>query len=155
MDEPSGETPFLDWLPKGVLKRAGASLADLSGEAIQSTEPKSYVVATVELAWAMPISKLTCEHVRLLTSQKLGLQWLARAIAEFVDRYPAAEISFFRGDFTLSALRALPEIAQHDPGAARLLAGIDIDVLSERFPLDRSLMREAAALIREGRTELG
>ncbi|HEX8586270.1 MAG TPA: contact-dependent growth inhibition system immunity protein [Allosphingosinicella sp.] len=148
MDELLGDTIFLDWLPKGSFKRPGASLADLSGERFKSPPDfKSYVTTTAVAAWEQPIGRLTCEHVRLLTGQQFGLKWLGRPVAQFVEMYPAAEVTFYPGDLTMAALQAFEEIAAHDPDAARLLREADYGWMRERFTFSRSLVREAEALV--------
>lgn len=150
MDEEVGDSTFLDWLPQGTFKRAGASLAELSGKEMKApANLRSYVTTTVETAWTTPLCRLTCEHVRLLTSQQFGLNWLARPVAEFVKMYPAAEIYFYPGDLTMAALQAFAKIARYDPVAADLLRETDYNWMPERFAFSRSLAKEAAALVAE------
>jgi DNA-binding transcriptional LysR family regulator len=98
---PSGEPRFFQWLPE--LRPEGESLAALSGQAINDTPTP--MIRRAAKAWSTPVRDLSCEQVRLLTSQRMGLQWLAAPVAAFVRRYPRAEVTFYPGDFSIAALR--------------------------------------------------
>ncbi len=108
---------------------------------------RTNVTLTVEAAWHSPISELTCEHLRILVSQKMGLKWISAAVAEFVDIHPRVEITNYPGELSLLALKALPEIAESNPGAAARLRTIDYSWMEEEFSFSRPLQREAAALL--------
>lgn len=152
MKEPLEEAIFFDLLPKGLAKRAGASLAELSGTGpLPRQALRSYVNETTERAWSKPMAGLTCEEVRLLAGGERGWEWLARPVAEFVHRYPAVEITFYPGDLTTQALRAFPRIVKVDVEAARLVREADWSWMRDE-PLHRSLMREVDALFDAGRT---
>lgn len=150
MEEPTGEALFFDYVPKETRKCAGASLAELTGTGALPTDSlRSYVNVTTERAWSKPMVHLTCEEARLLAGGERGWEWLARPIAEFVHRYPAAEITFYPGDITTQALRAFPLIAKVDAVAARLVRDADWTWMRDH-PLHRSLMREVDALLEAG-----
>ncbi|HVM21951.1 MAG TPA: hypothetical protein VM308_01430 [Sphingomicrobium sp.] len=154
MEEPTGDALFFDYLPKEARKRAGASLAELTGTGALPPAPlRSYVNVTTERAWSKPMARLTCEEVRLLSGgDERVWHWLARPVAEFVRRYPAAEITFFPGDLTMQALRAFPKIAEVDAAAARLLRDADLSWAADYYSSNRSLAREAAQLVEAAKT---
>lgn len=154
MEEPNGETLFFNFLPAGVARSGPASLAEISGEQMRpAAHFQSYVTTTIEDAWSLPLTRLTCEHVRLLASQRCGLRWLSRPIAEFVHRYPRAEITFYPGDLTMAALQAFAEIASFDQKAAMLIRCADFSWMAEEYSFSRSLAREAEMLVEAARRE--
>lgn len=121
MKAPSGESGFFPWLPE--FRPEGESLAALSGQAINDTPTP--MIRRVAKAWSMPVRDLSCEQVRLLTSQKMGLHWLAAPVAAFVRKYPRAEIAFYPGDLSVAALRTFPVLLERAPQDARAIAEID------------------------------
>ena len=147
MNEPTGAALFFDYVPNDAAKRAGASLAELTGSGpLLRAALRSYVNEAAERAWSKPMAHLTCEEVRLLSGGGRAWRWLARPVAEFVSRYPAAEITFYPGDLTLQALRSYREIAEVDAAAARQIRDADLSWMAERYSFDRSLAEEAAQL---------
>jgi len=101
----------------------GESLAALSGQVIGNTPTP--MIQRVAKAWSTPIRDLSCEQVRLLTSQEMGLHWLAAPVAAFVRKYPKAEIAFYPGDLSIAALRAFSLLLEQAPRDARAIAEID------------------------------
>lgn len=147
MEEPTGDALFFDFVPKEARKRAGASLAELTGTGpLPKAALRSYVNETTERAWSKPMVQLTCEEVRLLAGGERGWEWLARPVAEFVHRYPAAELAFYSGDLTAQALRALPLIEKVDAAAGRLVREADW-MWMRNHPIHRQLMREVDAIL--------
>jgi hypothetical protein len=78
------------------------------------------------------MTDLTCEQVRLLVGQKMGLELLADAVARFVTAKPAAYVTFYPGDMTVAALRAFPQLLEHAPASAREMLKIDFGFLAEQ-----------------------
>lgn len=153
MEEPTGDALFFDFVRKETRKRSGASLAELTGIGTLPTAAlRSYVNETTERTWLKPMVQLTCEEVRLLAGGERGWEWLARPIAEFVHRYPAAELTFYPGDMTAQALRALPHIEKVDVAAALLVRKADWSWMRGN-PIYRSLMREVDALLGTGSSD--
>lgn len=125
------------------------SLAGISGDhwRLGPDDMRTNVTLTVEVAWNSPIRELTCEHLRMLVSQKMGLKWISAAVAEFVDLHPRVEISNYPGELSILALKALREIDECDPRAAARLRALDYSWMDEEFSFSRPLRREAAALL--------
>lgn len=80
------------------------SLETLSG--YRAHNDQTPMIERTSLAWAVPVDRLSCELVRLLTSQKMGLEWLAVPITTFVRAYSKAWVTFYSGDFSFATLRA-------------------------------------------------
>jgi len=130
------------------MKRAGASLAELSGQPLtRPSEFRSGLIDQWEAAWIKPVNQLTCEEVLCLFSQGSGLPWLADPIAEFVESYPDAETAFYPGDMTIEALRQFDRLKEADARAARRIELLDLTGLIESaFSFSRPLRREAESL---------
>lgn len=108
---------------------------------------RSNVTLTVEKAWSLPIAELSCEHVRMLTSQKFGLQWIALPVAVFVSLHAKAEITFYPGDMTMMALKAFDEIAAASPEGAALIRNTDFSWMAEEYDFSVELNDEARLLV--------
>ena len=80
-------------------------------------------------------------------SQRMGLEWISAAIAEFVALYPKAVITNYEGEVALLALKALADIEVCDPPAAQRLRALDYGWMEEEFADNQPLQREAMALI--------
>jgi hypothetical protein len=87
----------------------------------------------------------------MLTSQRFGLRWLARPVAEFVSRFPRAEINYYPGDLTMMALKAYDDIAAIDEEAGRLIRETDYSWMAEEYTFSDSLPQEAEALVKAAR----
>ena len=83
----------------------------------------------------------------MLVGQKFGLEWLAVAVAHFVHDHPAADIYYYPGDLTLSALRAFDQIEQVSLAAARLLRNADYSWMAECYTFSDDLPAEAQQLV--------
>ena len=148
MDEPTAETVFSAHIPAKALKKSHLSLALLSQYRISApADLQTYVTLTVERAWDTSLEALSCEQVRMLVGQKLGLKWLALPVANFVHKHAAAEIKYYPGDFTLSVLRAFEHIKKISLEAACLLRDTDYSSMLDRCAFSRLLVREAAHLV--------
>lgn len=144
-----GKQRLSDYIDTSLIGPAQATLASLSGDYWRLTpdDLRTTVTVTVEQAWHSPIKDLTCEHLRMLTSQRMGLKWISAAVAEFVDLHPRIEITNYPGELALLALRALPEIEECNPRAAARLRALDYTWMDEEFAFSRALRREVAALL--------
>lgn len=119
---PVGNTRFFRWLA-GRCDPITGSLEQLTGERIDGHDTP--LIESAGMAWAVPVDRLSCEQVNLLTEQKMGLQWLAAPVAIFVRTYPGAFVTFFEGDLTLSALRAFAQFMEFAPVEARAMLAVD------------------------------
>lgn len=148
MDEPTADATFGAYVSADAFERPDASLAELSGDRIEAPRAlRTYVAATVETAWDTPLCALTCGQVRMLVSQKLGLTWLAVAVAQFVHGHPSAAINHYPGDLTLSALKVFDDIERIDGASARLLREADCSWMADRYAFDGDLRSEALRLV--------
>lgn len=144
MTSPSGESGFFQWLPE--FRPEGRSLSTLSGEVINDTPTP--MIQRVAKAWSTPLRDLSCEQVRLLTSQEMGLHWLAAPVAAFVRRYPRAEIAFYPGDLSIAALRTFPVLFERAPQDARAIADIDFTEMVDHWKkIDPPLAAEISELL--------
>lgn len=121
-------------LLKGRYEPSADSLESLSGHRI--VETPTPMIQRVGAAWSTPMKDLTCEQVRLLVSQKMGLQWLAHPVTVFVLENPKAFLTFFSGDLSLAALRAFPELLEVSPWSARAMLTIDFRWLPAEARVD-------------------
>lgn len=141
-------TPFWSWIPADRLCPQDTTLEQLSGYPITAPASlRSNVTLTVEQAWSLAIAELSCEHVRMLTSQKFGLQWLALPIAIFVNLYPKAEITYYRGDLTMMALKAFDEIAAAGREGAALIRDADYSWMAAEYDFSTELVDDARSII--------
>lgn len=148
MKAPSGESGFFQWLPE--LRPEGESLAALSGQAI--TDTPTPMIGRAAKAWSTPIRDLSCEQVRLLTSQEMGLHWLATPVAAFVRKYPKAEIAFYPGDLSIAALRTFSVLLEQAPQHARAIAEIDFTWMVDHWKkIDSSFADEISELLSNAR----
>jgi hypothetical protein len=144
MTTPSRESRFFQWLPE--FNPEGESLAALSGEAIEGTPTP--MIQRAAKAWSTPVRELSCEQVRLPTSQEMGLRWLAAPVAVFVRKYPKAEISFYPGDLSIAALRTFPALLERAPEDARAIAEIDFGWMLDHWKrVDPSFAEEVSELL--------
>jgi hypothetical protein len=130
------------------------SLETLSG--MQIDDDRTPMIRRAVEAWKTPLDRLTCDQVRLLVSQKMGLEWLAQPVTAFVHLHPDACATFFPGDLALAALRAMPELLAIDPQGARAMATLDFSWLTEdadndpEFTADIVKTIEGARLLARG-----
>ncbi len=103
----------------------------------------------VEEAWFLPIRFMTCEHFRLLVSQQMGLEWIAEAVAEFVDLYPRAKITNYEGEVSILALVAIDEIQKVNPKAASRLRSLDYSWMHDEFAWDEELQRQSVEVLKK------
>ena len=139
---------FVSCLPTRFQSISKKSVAELSGTPIgEPSDLRSYVVETSERAWGKALDQLTCEEARMLVSQKMGLEHIGAYAAEFVFLYPAAEVSFYAGDFSLCLLRSFDVLLADCPNAARRIEEVDHDKILEAVSWSKELRVEAADLI--------
>ena len=142
------DTPFWRWIPADRLRPQQATLEQLSGYSADAPASlRTNVTLTVEVAWSRPIAELSCEHVRMLTSQKFGLQWIALPVSIFVNLHPSAEITFYPGDMTMMALKAFDEIESASPEGAALIRQTDFSWMAEEYDFSRELVADARSLV--------
>jgi hypothetical protein len=142
---------FFDLVAIGDLAGA-ASLEELAGQRRGAPPYPTEMVRQAEEAWRTPLADLTCEQVRLLVSQKMGLEWLGRAASALARLQPGATITNYPGEMALLCLRAadlLSNLAQ--PEFGRWLAG-DFGWMDDVYGWSRPLLREATAALAEART---
>ncbi|MBX7482543.1 hypothetical protein [Qipengyuania qiaonensis] len=143
---------FVAYLPDRFAKVSQSSIAELAQEPLgRPCSLRSYVVETSERAWITPIDQLTCEEARMLVSQKLGLAHICEHVAEFVYLYPRAEVSFYRGDFTLCVLRAFAEIKRASLLSVQRICDANLDSMVEALSWSRPLLKEAVELVAHAR----
>jgi hypothetical protein len=144
-----GKERLSDYIDTSLIGPAQATLASLSGDywRLAPDDLRTTVTLTVEQAWHSPIEEMTCEHLRMLVGQKMGLRWISGAVAEFVDRHPTIEITHYAGELAMLALYALPDIEASDPAAAAHLRSLDYSWMEDLFSFSPQLQREAAALV--------
>lgn len=149
-DDYLGDHRFFDLVdlaglpPQGTLENASGSRSD----------PGPYATSLIErgeTAWRMPFRDMSCEQVRLMVEQKMGLQWLGRPALAFAVRYPDALITNYPGEMALLCLRAADELAQHaQPEFGDWLQG-DFGWMDDLFSWSRSMRREAKAALDNAR----
>ena len=125
MNDPS--PPKLSmFIDTSLIGPPAASIASLSGDwwKLGPDDLRTNVTLTAEEAWHCPIQNLNAEHLRMLVSQRMGLEWISAAIAEFVALYPKAVITNYEGEVAQLALKALADIEACDPRAAQQLRSL-------------------------------
>ena len=130
-----GELP-----PQSTLERASGL----------KSEPGPYatkLIERVERAWRTPFRELTCEQVRSLLGQQMGLDWLAEPILEFVERYPATAITNYPGEMGLLALRAAEKLFRFAPEKVITWLRGDFSWMDEAFGSSSGLRREAESAL--------
>lgn len=84
----------------------------------------------------MPLQELSCEQVRLLLGQRMGLDWLGKPILDFVSKWPAALVANYPGEMTCLCLNAAEELSKFAPAEFRIWLGRDFGWLEEAFDWD-------------------
>ena len=134
-----------------------ATLHDLSGGG--KYEPSTFrsgLIQRVERAWLKPVDELSCTEIRVLTTQKMGLRWLAKAIATFVVNFPRVECDLYPGDITLNALYAFEELLAVAPYEAREMVAQDYDWFAEDYGYDPTgFLADATASLQKARALAG
>lgn len=125
---PMSDLPAFD-TPLGPLPVAGliGGLGDLRSRSLESAtgmvmapEPDdTSMIARCKAAWATPFETLSCEQMRLLIGQGLGVEWLASMAFELLRRRPLAEVTFYPGDLARSLLGEFQAALDSDPISAR------------------------------------
>jgi len=130
LDQPSiGRSKFFDWISEHR-EAPRESLETLSGMRIE--DRSTSLTERVSAAWVTPIRDLTVEQVRLLTSQRCGLQWLAEPVCQFIAHNPMAVVTFYAGDLSVAAPRVFDELLAAAPAPARAVAQIPFDWTAQR-----------------------
>ncbi len=129
------------------------SLATLAGRSSRAPPYETPMIQRCEQAWATPLESLSCEQVRLLLSQCMGLEWLGRPLLGFVTRRPAATITHYPGEMTLGCLRAARELSVVAPVELRAWLQNDFEWMEAAFAWDdegglRDEARDALAAAR-------
>lgn len=130
--------------PQGTLEKASGLKSD----------PGPYATSLIkcgESAWRTPFREMTCEQVRLMVEQKMGLQWLGRPALAFAARYPDALITNYPGEMALLCLMAADDLARHaQPEFGDWIQG-DFGWMDDLFSWSRSMRREAKAALDSAR----
>ena len=132
-----------------------ASLETLSGEPSVHGPYATDMVRRVEEAWRTPLRNLTCEQVRLLLGQRMGLEWLARPILEFITAYPDAPITNYEGEMVALALQAAKEINRYAPDEFRRWLNHDVGWIDDVFDWDDELHRDVSRSLASAREHYG
>jgi hypothetical protein len=114
------------------------SLAELSGEPMPIDHTTS-LTRRATTAWNVPLGVMTCEQLRLLVGQAMGLDWLASIACLVAVRYPNATVTLYPGDLTLAILRSFPSIAPADPEGARRVLAADRSWLRKMKEVDEAM----------------
>ena len=141
---------FFELVDPGVLPLDG-TLERASG---LTSDPGPYatsLIAGVETAWRTPYRDLTCEQVRKLLGQKMGLEQLAEPILRFVVLYPTSTVANYPGEMGLLTLKAATEFLAFAPLPFRDWLSGDFGWLDEAFGWSRSLRREAEQALSRAR----
>ena len=109
------------------------------------------LIERCETAWRTPYRELTCEQVRTLLSQRMGIHWLATPILGFNVLYPAATITNYPGEMVLLSLRAATDLLAAAPDTFRNWLSGDFDWFAEVFGWDKRLLGEAEAALGSAR----
>ncbi len=140
---------FFAFIPEIAVSDYTSSLAELSGfnEKLGPDDFQTSLTQAVEKAWETSICDLTCAQVRMLVGQKMGLEWIAEPVGQFIQNHPSADIDFYPGDLTLAALRAFDKIAAHSERAASLIRNADYSWIETELDFEPTLVGEALSLI--------
>lgn len=126
----------------------------LEGASGLKSDPGPYPTSLVErgeTAWRTPFGDMTCEQVRLMVEQKMGLQWLGRPALVFAVRYPDALITNYPGEMALLCLKAADDLVQHaQPEFGAWVRG-DFAWMDDVFSWSRPMLREAKAALGRAR----
>lgn len=112
------------------------SLASLSGHPSSPPPYATTVIRRCEEAWSTPLRSLTCEQVKSLLVQRMGLEWLGRPLLDFVTRQPAAMVLNYPGDMSLGCLRAAQELSDLAPVELRAWLRGDFGWIVDAFAWD-------------------
>jgi hypothetical protein len=150
----NGSARLLDFVSDCTMP--SASLCELTGDPAKANAGRgaSGLERRVAKAWVLPAASLSCAQCRMLVGQRLGLQWLARPIMNFVIRYPKAECDLFPGDLTAIALVVLRDIAKFAPEETDHLMAQDFEWLRREASEDDwggSILKKAIAALDEAR----
>jgi hypothetical protein len=123
------------------------TLEELSSDHFYSTKHanETGLMERVRLAWTKPARELSCAEVRTLTLQKFGLQWLGRAVVEFVTKYPTADCGGYPGDLTVASLLAWRELHAVAPSETKRMIKGDY-----AFLRDDPDVHEPHSIIKDG-----
>lgn len=110
-DRQLDEDCFFDLVDIGELPPS-VTLEQISGLKGSAPPYATNMVQWAEEAWRTPFAELTCEQVRLLVSQKMGLEWLGKPAIGFARQHPDAIITNYPGEMVLLCLRAAPDLAE-------------------------------------------
>ena len=112
----------------------GRTLEQLTGRRLLET-PTS-MIARVAAAWGTPFEALTCEQLRLLVSQGVGLEWTGPMACDLAFAVPCAEVSFYPGDLARAVLSEFAAVFASSPTKARAFLFGDFSWISGLQRLD-------------------
>ncbi len=140
---------FFAYVPELAIEDYAGTLEALSGYSMKlgPDDWRSNVTETIEKAWETAICDLSCAEMRMLVGQKMGLEWIAEPVGQFIKNHPSADIDFYPGDLTLAALRVFDEIAGHSENAASLIRTADYSWIDTELDFEPELIAEAKALV--------
>ena len=148
------ERRFFDFADASALPARGRFAGAAESPALSPPYPTNLVRAA-EAAWGTAFSELTCEQVRLLLGQKMGLAQLAEPILSFVACCPQATVTNYAGEMERLVLAAADEFLAHEPAAFRAWLAGDFSWMEGTFGWSRPLLREAEAALAAARRLAG
>lgn len=147
-----GGTHFFDWIENDV-KRPGGNMETCSGVRVPLEGAETDMIRRVALAWTTPFDELSCEQVRLLAGQRMGLEWLGAPLCSFVSRFPTVMVTYFPGDLTTNAFRIWRELTQSAPDAAAQMLTGSFEWL-DTPDMSKTLATELQTLLMQARASL-
>jgi hypothetical protein len=141
---------FFDLVDLAGLPPQG-TLEGTSGVKSDSGPYPTSLVERGETAWRTPFREMTCEQVRLMVEQKMGLQWLGRPALAFAARHPDALITNYPGEMALLCLEAAEDLAEHAQPEFGAWIQSDFGWMDDVFSWSRSMRREAKAALERAR----
>lgn len=148
------DRPFFGLVGYGALC-PDSTLARLSGHPAAEPPYLTPLIRHVEQAWCTPLRLLTCEQVREMLGQKMGLEWLGPPILEFLKQQPEAEIMNYPGEMVLLSLRASEEMhAVCGASYARWLLAGNFDWMDRIFGWDADLLDAARTSLDAARARI-
>jgi hypothetical protein len=134
------------------------TLQQLTGDHFyaQKHANESGLMERVRLAWTKPARDLSCDEVRTLVGQKLGLEWLAPSVAEFVTNFPAADCGRYPGDLAVVSLLAWRKLHATAPAETERMVVSDFSFLRDDPDAhDRtSILHDGVEALNEAQAEL-
>jgi hypothetical protein len=88
---------------------------------------------------------MTCEQLRLLLAQELGVAWIGPLACMIAARFPNATVTFYPGDLVHTILRTFPSVLEVDPKGALAVLDADFEWIESLGATDFEFNTTAAA----------